>query len=53
MAMLKAFEAIDADEKESSERDLIDLIDRYDRSGDDDGIVRLPGDGVQRAIHDD
>ena len=47
---LKALEALDADGQESSERDQIDC---YNRSGDDDGIVGLPGEGDQKAIHDD
>jgi hypothetical protein len=43
--MLTAFEAVDAEGQESLERDLIDLIDRYNRSGDYDGTVGLPGSG--------
>jgi hypothetical protein len=45
-----AFEAIDAEEQESLERDL---IERYYRSGDDGGIVRLPGSGGDQKTNDD
>ena len=50
---LKALEALDAVRQESLERDLIDLIDRYNSSGDDGGIVGLPGSGDdQKATYD-
>jgi hypothetical protein len=49
--MVTAFAAIDAEGHESLERDLIEC---YNRSGDDDGIGRLPGSaGDQKTNNDD
>jgi len=48
--MVTAFEASDAEGQESLERDL---IERYNRSGDDGGIVSLPGSGGHQKTNND